>query len=145
MPVKELVSAGGVVHRFSEGRTEVVICRRHSPPVWGLPKGTPEPGESREQTALREVSEETGLDVEVEAFIDSIDYWFAGYGDGIRCHKTVLFYLMRSTGGDISRHDHEFEEVRWFPVDEAIDTVNYENEVRILEKGLSLVSEKARV
>ena len=49
---------------------------------------------------------------------------------------------MEATGGDTSNHDHEFDEVRWFPVDEALRTMTYENEAKIVEKGLSLASEK---
>lgn len=141
-PVAELVSAGGVVYRGSRSGVEVAICRRSSPPVWGLPKGTPEEGETLEETALREVSEETGLQVRLERPIKSIEYWFVGFSDGVRCHKTVHFYLMSPTGGDISEHDDEFDEVRWFDAGEALKTLSYPSEVKILEKGLSMVSEK---
>ena len=143
-PVEQQVSAGGVVHRAAGGGIEIVLCGRLSPPLWGLPKGTPEPGESWEQTALREVREETGLDVRIDRFIDSIQYWFVRSSDGVRCNKTVHFYLMSATGGDVSLHDHEFETVRWFPAGESIDTMTYESEVRIVQKGLSVVSEDAR-
>ena len=138
------VSAGGVVYRTDGDEVEVAICGRSSPRIWGLPKGTPDPGETREQTALREVTEETGLQVEIEAFIDSIDYWFVRPSDGVRYHKTVFYYLMPTTGGDVSLHDHEFDEVRWFPRDEAFEKLTYENEVRIVEKGVSMVSGKGR-
>ena len=126
--VEDLVSAGGVVYGTNDGELEVVVCGRLSPPVWGLPKGTPDPGESREETALREVREETGLEVEIERFI----------------HKTVLYYLMSSVGGDISLHDHEFDEVRWLPADRACETMTYENEAEVVKKGLSLVQKGAR-
>ena len=140
---EEVVSAGGLVYRVRKANVEVVICRLRASSFWGLPKGTPEPGETREQTAIREVSEETGLEVRTERLIDSIDYWFVTPRSGVRYHKTVFFYLMIPTGGDLSRHDHEFEEVRWFAADEALGALKYDNEVRVLEKGLSLVSEKA--
>ena len=140
--VEELVSAGGLVYCARKANIEVVACRHHKSPFWGLPKGTPKPGETHEQTAVREVGEETGLVVEIEMLIDSIYYWFVGGRDGIRYHKTVFFYLMTAIGGDFSRHDHEFEEVRWFDATEALKILKYDNEVRVLEKGLSLVSEK---
>ncbi len=129
---------------MKESTVEVVVCGRESPPVWGLPKGTPDVNETREQTALREVNEETGLAVEVDEFIDSIEYWFGKPANRTRCHKTVYFYLMQATGGDISMHDHEFDYVRWLPVEEARKTLTYENEVKIVEDALSLVWKKAR-
>ena len=141
---KGLVSAGGVVYRLRSGIQEVVVCRRDDPGVWGLPKGTPDKDETREQTALREVREETGLEIAIEGFIDSIDYWFVDRRDRGRRHKTVLFYLMTPTGGDVSLHDHEFDVVEWMPVSKASQTLTYPNEVRIVQKGLSMVSEDAR-
>ncbi len=141
--VQQMVSAGGVVYRKGENGVEVIICGRTSPPTWGLPKGTPEAGESREETAVREVNEETGLDVVNDEFIDAIDYWFVRSQDGARCHKTVYFYLMSPTGGDISHHDDEFDVVRWMPVEEALDTLTYDNEVRVVQKGLALVAQDA--
>ena len=141
--VEQLVSMGGLVYRKNNDSIEVVICGRITPRLWGLPKGTPDPGETREQTALREVQEETGLEVEIKGFIDSIEYWFNRSREGVRCHKTVHFYLMTSTGGDLSLHDHEFDVARWFSVEEALDSLTYENEVRIVQKGLSQVSENA--
>lgn len=90
------------------------------------------------------MQEETGLQVEIEGFIDSIDYWFVRPSDGTRCHKTVSFYLMSPKGGDVSLHDHEFDVVKWLPGGEALKTLTYENEVKVVEKGLSMVSAKSR-
>ncbi len=136
--VKELVSAGGLVYGVNDGEIEVVVCGRLTPRVWVLPKGTPDPGESREQTALREVREETGLEVEIERFIDKIDYWFVLPNDGARCHKTVFYYLMTASGGDLAMHDYEFDEVRWVSASQAYETMAYPNEVEIVKKGLSM-------
>ena len=88
---------------------------------------------------MREVREETGLEVEVRGFIDTIDYWFVLSAEGVRCHKTVYFYLMSGVGGDVSLHDHEFDVVEWLAPEEALKTLTYENEIRIVENGLSLV------
>src|SRR3989337_2529706 len=76
---------------------EVVICGRDSDGVWGLPKGTLDEGESLEQAAVREVSEETGLQVKIVKKIGVVEYWFAW--EGVRVHKWVHHYLMRTTGG----------------------------------------------
>ncbi|MFN0251917.1 MAG: NUDIX domain-containing protein, partial [Kofleriaceae bacterium] len=61
--VEQAVSAGGVVFRHGAQGIEVLLCGRVREALWALPKGTPEHGESIEQTALREVGEETGLGV----------------------------------------------------------------------------------
>lgn len=132
------------MYRVRDGDVEIALCGRNYPPLWGLPKGTPEPEETREETALREVQEETGLDVVGHEFIDTIEYWFVQARDGARCHKRVHFYLMTPVGGDVSLHDHEFDVVKWWPLTEALDTLTYENEVKIVQKGVSLVPEQPR-
>ena len=134
------MSAGGVVYRANgHGQVEVVICGRSYPQIWGLPKGTPDPGETEEQTALREVREETGLEVVSERYIDSIEYWFVRAQDGSRCRKIVHFYLMKPVGGSLSNHDHEFDFVKWAPVSDACQSLTYDNEVDIVQKGVSMV------
>jgi 8-oxo-dGTP pyrophosphatase MutT (NUDIX family) len=137
-----VTSAGGVVWRRGEEGLEVLLCGRSAEKMWSLPKGTPEPGETLEQTALREVREETGVEVEQEGQVGEIKYWFSRPQEGVRYYKTVRHYLMRPIGGDPSFHDHEFDEVRWFPVEEALRLLTYQNEVRILRQALDLVHER---
>src|SRR4030042_3284860 len=74
--VSRHVSAGGIVHRLIDGRVQVLVCGRTKDGVWGLPKGTPNPGESLEQAAEREVAEETGVVGRIEAKEGARDYWF---------------------------------------------------------------------
>ena len=135
-------SAGGVVLRPDGDAVEVVLCGRKDPRLWALPKGTPDQGESREETALREVREETGLSVEALGYIGNISYWFVKSSERVRCHKTVHYFLMNATGGDTAHHDHEFDEVGWFSVGDALAAMTYGNEVEIVEKGLSMAPEK---
>lgn len=132
-----LVSAGGVVYRKRNGLIEVVICGRRSPERWSLPKGTPNQGESLEETALREVREETGLDVALKDSLGSISYWFVRPEDKARCSKTVHFFLMTCEGGSLDRHDPEFDEVRWVGADDAARLLAYANEVTVLNRALA--------
>ena len=143
----EMESMGGVVARVCGDDVEIVICGFDAKPgnvIWGLPKGTPDEGETREQTALREVNEETGLQVSIDEFIEGIDYCFERYCDGAPCHKVVYFYLMSAEGGDLSLHDHEFDYVRWLSATEAMRTLTYDNEVRVVKNALYIISKKAR-
>lgn len=142
--VEEPVSAGGVVYRKVDGQIETVLCGRDNPVRWSLAKGTPDPGESMEETALREVREETGLEVQIEEPIKSIDYWFASRETDVRYHKTVHFYLMTPVGGNTDQHDPEFDVVQWFNFDEALETLAYANEAEVLRKALELIAQRGR-
>ena len=94
--------------------------------TWTLPKGTPDPGETLEQTALREVREETGLEVNILEPLRAIEYAFVQ--DGTRIRKTVHYFLMEPTGGDLASHDHEFERVRWVRFGEAGGLLSFATE-----------------
>ena len=140
--IERPVSAGGVVYRQREGRVEVALCGRREPLRWSLPKGTPDRGETIEQTALREVREETGLKVALQEPIGSIQYWFMQPPDPTRFNKTVHFYLMTCHGGSVQYHDHEFDDVEWVPIDEARRRLTFANEVKILGSALDLIQKR---
>ena len=135
-------SAGGVVYRVIDGNIETPLCGRREPKRWSLAKGTPDKGESLEETALREVREETGLEVAIEAPIGTINYWFVAPVDRVRCNKTVHFYLMAYKGGCTDQHDPEFDEVKWFSSQEALKSLTYANEARVMEKALAMIRER---
>ncbi len=122
-------SAGGIVIRLVDGRPQLVVGMRRRERdglTWTLPKGTPKSGETLEETALREVAEETGLEVGITGGLGSIEYWFVQRG--VRIHKTVHYFSMEPRGGDLSRHDREFEQVRWIDLEEAHSTLTFETE-----------------
>ena len=127
------------MYREARDGGEIVVCGRFDTKSHHLPKGTPEPGETREETALREVREETGLNVEILRFVGEINYLIQCFGSGEKLKKTVFFYLMKSTGGDFSLHDEEFDFAKWVKVSEIVNTLTYINEVHIVQKSLSLV------
>jgi 8-oxo-dGTP pyrophosphatase MutT (NUDIX family) len=136
-------SAGGVVHRTDDGRIEIVLVRRRLPPLWALPKGTPDSGETLAETAIRETSEETGLRVEIEQPIRSIAYFFV-HGR-TRFHKTVHFFLMRPIGGRLEDHDHEFDEVRWIQIDEALQLMTHATERMVVRHAAELLAARAEL
>ena len=109
---------------------EVVLVGRNHPSIWALPKGTPRPGETIEQVAVREVQEETGLQVRLIAYIGSVSYSFVR--NQVRYYKQVRHFLLEAVGGDTSLHDHEYDVVEWFPLAEASRRLTYRNEAHIL-------------
>ncbi len=121
------ISAGGVVVKDA---VHILLARREE--HWQLPKGLVEEGEKIEETAIREVKEETGINARIIKPLGKINYWY--YREGKRIYKTVYFFLMEAISGDIKEHDSEMDEVRWFEMDEALEKIAYRNEKDILEK-----------
>ena len=135
------ISSGGVVFRPAGAGYEVALIRvaRADGDAWALPKGWVEKGEDLEQTAVREVREETGLDAKVLRKLGEITYEFYSKTDRGRIVKTVHLFLMEWLGGDTADHDDEVEEVRWFPLEDALRMLTYKNEREMLEKAMSLI------
>lgn len=139
LPVAQATSAGGIVIRTTAQGPEICLGKRRRERdgvTWTLPKGTPDSGETTEETALREVTEETGLTVRILERVGAIEYWFVQRGS--RIHKTVHYFLMEAIGGELSAHDHEFDEVRWVPLREAEGLLTFETERAIVQQALPL-------
>ncbi|MBY6437156.1 NUDIX hydrolase [Rhodococcoides kroppenstedtii] len=109
--------------------------------LWSLPKGHIERGETPEQTAEREVAEETGINGTVLAPLGSIDYWFVT--EGRRVHKTVHHYLLRFTGGQLSDEDVEVTEVAWVPLAELHTRLAYADERKLAERAGDMIDRMA--
>nr|WP_018142884.1 NUDIX hydrolase [Alloscardovia criceti] len=133
LPVVREYSAGGLIF---DDKDRVAIIARHSRSghlEWCLPKGHIEKGETPDQTAVREIHEETGIIGEVVDSIATIDYWFTG--DSQRVHKLVHHYALRMTGGYLTVEgdpDHEAEDATWVKFDDLTDVLSYPNERRIV-------------
>jgi 8-oxo-dGTP pyrophosphatase MutT (NUDIX family) len=139
-------SSGGIVIRHTDGVAQICIGRRKrekDPDTWTLPKGTPSGTETVHETALREVAEETGLEVVIteNGWQGAIEYFFTQ--SGTRIHKTVHFFLMDPVGGSLDDHDREFDEVRWVAVKDARWMLSYPTERQIMEEALAAAGVEA--
>mgnify|MGYP005810125595 FL=1 len=136
-------SAGGLVIDGLDGPRDSQVAAligrvdRRGRMLWSLPKGHIELGETAEQTAIREVAEETGIRGSVLAALGRIDYWFVT--DGRRVHKTVHHYLLRFSGGELSDEDLEVAEVAWVPVHELPSKLAYADERRLARVAHELI------
>ena len=134
MPAEQEVSYGGVVVR---GTDVMVIVPRGRRRVLSLPKGGRDPGETPEQTAAREVREETGITATVCGLLGQVDYGYRR--GGRRVAKTVHFYLCEFEAGDTADHDHEVDDARWMPLAEARHRLSYPGERAMIDRALSVL------
>ncbi len=148
------ISAGGVVVRRSgEGWLAAVIepqrdafvvtSSKKQPPqklLLALPKGLVDPGEKPEQTALREVEEETGITASMLTKLADIKYVYVRtWGDKQRVFKIVSFYLLRYQSGEIDDISQgmriEVKRASWLPLDEALKKLSYKGERDVLRRA----------
>lgn len=122
-------SAGGLVVDDA-GRVLLIRARDlRNQPVWTLPKGALNAGETSAEAAVREVREETGYRCEVVRELEAVTYWFQRNGQRIR--KTVRWYLMRPIEKE-GEHDHEVDEVAWEQPAAALTRLRYDSDRRLL-------------
>lgn len=133
----EEVSAGGVVIRIENGRAHLAIIARRNRAgrvEWCLPKGHIEGDETLEQTAVREVAEETGIEGRIVTTLGTIDYWFTT--GTARVHKVVHHYLLEAIGGHLTIEndpDAEAIDVAWVRLGPHIPELTFPNERRIAQ------------
>jgi 8-oxo-dGTP pyrophosphatase MutT (NUDIX family) len=128
-------SAGGVVYRHNGAGTDIALIYRTRHDDWSLPKGHIEAGESREQAALREIKEETGLDARILHPLGEAVYFFRKKsGDLVR--KTVYHYLMEALTTTLGKPNWEVTEARWVPIAEAQTLLSYEKDKEIVAKAI---------
>ena len=127
---KTQISAGGVVFRRRDARVEVALISVGDKNRWQLPEGLVDAGESAEAAAVREAREETGIETELLAPLDKIEYWYysTNRGQRVRFHKFVYFYLLHYLSGDVREHDAEVNEARWVEIDEALAMLAFKGE-----------------
>jgi 8-oxo-dGTP pyrophosphatase MutT (NUDIX family) len=133
-------SAGGVLVKQIRGWPVVAAIRPGGKPegVWALPKGNLDPGEKPEETALREVFEETGVHGHLVEKLGDVKYTYTRRG-GVRVFKIVSFYLLRAGRGRIGdieeRMRIEVAEARWLPLAEAPKLLAYGGEREMVQKA----------
>ena len=134
--LKKQTSAGGVIYKKNDGSIQIVLISVRNGQAWCLPKGIVDKGETTEETAVREVREETGLNGRIIDALGEINYWYFVREENIKCRKKVYFYLMEYVSGDTADHDFEVDEAGWFPLEIALEKVSYKGDRMVIEKAI---------
>lgn len=132
MAVKWEFSAGGVVYKKEDDGLKILLIRNKD--RYGFPKGNVERTEKKEDAAVREVKEETGVDAQIEEYLGNVEYWYRSAVDTI--HKFVYYYLMRYTGGEINPQKEEIEAAEWVPVENVMDMLSFDKDKKVFEIAL---------
>ncbi len=133
-------SAGGIVYKKEDNKVFILVSQHSQHHGWVFPKGLigdHVEGEDKEQTALREVEEETGAKGKIIKILTPVTYWFVLEGDKIK--KTVYYFLMEYLGGDITKHDHEMEAVVWLPKEKVAERLTYKSDKKVWEEAQKLI------
>jgi len=140
--IKRQFSAGGAVFRRDEERDLWLVIKPSGKDTWRLPKGLIERGENSLSTAIREVEEEGGIEVEVigKVGLDKIFYKLGGQN----FYKTVIYYLMEYKRDSKNPISWETDKIEWLPFEEALERLTYEGEKKILKEARSLLAEEAK-
>jgi 8-oxo-dGTP pyrophosphatase MutT (NUDIX family) len=142
------LSAGGVVVRRLRGRLWLAAIRPQGKPdgVWALPKGLIDAGEAAAATAQREVAEETGLEVRLEAKLGDVRYVYSRRG-GERVFKIVSFFLFRYRSGRIGElppgMEREVADARWLPLEDAPRLLAYRGEREMAATAIAVLADRA--
>jgi len=144
-------SAGGIVFRhaqdfgsepqFSKKKIEILVCQHSQHHGWVFPKGLigdHVKGEQKEDTALREVEEETGVKGKIIKLLEPIEYWYVFGGEKIK--KTVYYFLMEYVSGDIANHDSEMENVEWLSENEVEKRLTYPSDKKVWQEAEKLIA-----
>ena len=136
-------SAGGLVIRKFRGRPFVAAVQVKDGTVLALPKGHIEPGERAADAAAREVTEETGLSVDLVQKLGDVKYWYVRkWSDGERVFKVVSFFLLRYVSGSLEDYQRaEVDGAEWIPLEDAPKVLAYRGEKDMAKLALSKLGE----
>ena len=139
--MKREFSAGGIVFQKKGNQLYWLLAQHSQHKGWVFPKGLigdTIKGENKEDTAVREVKEETGIEGEIiEELEKPATYWYVWKGE--KRFKTTYYYLMKYVGGDTNKHDHEMSVVEWLPTDKVEEKLTYNSDKIAFKEALRLL------
>ena len=130
-------SCGAIVYRKSHGNTEILLIKHINSGHWSFPKGHVEGNETEVETAIREIKEETAIDVMiVPTFRETVSYY-----PKRDTQKTVVYFIGKAKNYDYIPQEEEISEIRWVDIGYASNILTYENDKNIVNKAKTAIKE----
>lgn len=143
-------SSGGIVFRKKDNKVEIIVAQHSQHHGWVFPKGLIDKRskikdqkskitekETKEEAALREVKEETGVSAKIIKSLTPVTYWYNLEREKIK--KTVYYFLMEYVSGDIREHDFEMETIEWLPMDEVENRLTYKSDKEVWKEARAVI------
>ena len=124
-------SCGAVVFRKYHGNTELLLIKHTIGGHWSFPKGHVEPGETEEETALREIKEETSIDVELDTTFREV----VSYSPKRDVMKNVIYFLGKAKNFDYVPQETEIAQIKWVEINLAHSFLTYDNDKQLVNKA----------
>jgi 8-oxo-dGTP pyrophosphatase MutT (NUDIX family) len=133
-------SAGGIVVKKENDQNLILVSQHSQHHGWVFPKGLigdKVKDENKEDTAIREVEEETGVEGKIIKTLTPVEYWYVFEDEKIK--KTIYYFLMDFVSGDITNHDEEMENVEWLPEGEVVTRLTYPSDKKVWQEAEKLI------
>ena len=128
-------SCGAVVFRKYHGNIELLLIKHVVGGHWSFPKGHVEPGETEEQTALREIKEETGIDVELNTSFREV----VSYSPKRDTTKDVIYFLGKAKTFQYTPQEEEIAQIKWVEINLAHSFLTYDNDKHLVNKAKPMI------
>lgn len=130
-------SCGAVVYRKFHGNIELLLIKNANGGHWSFPKGHVEPNETEEETAKREIMEETGIDV----IIDTTFRQVITYTPKKDISKDVVYFLAKAINYDYIPQEEEIAQINWVEINHASTILSFENDKQIVNKAKAVIKD----
>lgn len=128
-------SCGALVYRKYHGNTEILLIKHINSGHWSFPKGHVEAGETEIETAMREIKEETGIDVIIDQSFREI----VTYSPRRDTHKEVVYFIAKAKNTDYTPQEDEIADIKWVEISRAGSVLAYENDKSIVNKAKNFI------
>lgn len=136
--MKREKSCGAVIYKYENGKLYILLLK-HNQGHWSFSKGHVENEETEKETALREIKEETNLDV----CIDNNFRYLTTYSPKENTIKDVVYFVATPLNDDIKIQEKEISEISWYSAIEALDKITYDNDKQVLKKTIEYLNKNS--